>query len=246
VTVDSTDGGLRALITEAEERAAAAERERLARDLHDGVIAALYSISLGATAAGELIRQDPEGAERSIAMIQRTALDGLTDLRGLVLRLLPDPVPASPAGQPPDAPDAPDGQPDAGLTGMLVRLLDQVRDLHGCRATAEIAAEPPADPAVRQAMYRITQEAVQNAAKHAAADEVTIRVSADEERAVLEIIDNGRGFTAGQNRAGGLGLHSMRTRAERAGGRLQVLSTPGSGTVIRAILPTRPAPPLPR
>src|SRR6266536_586238 len=203
----------------AEERAAVGEREWLARELHDSVEQTLYSISLGARTAGELLQHDPVQAQQPIAWIQETAVAGLTDLRGLILRLRPEALAGS------------------GLTAALVRLLETPQNLRGYRATAELGPEPSTSAEVQQALYSIAQEAVQNAAKHAGASQVTLRMFSRGATVVLEIIDDGKGFVPDSEFPGRLGIRSMHERANGAGGRLEIVSTPGVGTVVRAVLP---------
>jgi signal transduction histidine kinase len=203
----------------AEEQAAVGERERLARDLHDSVEQTLYGISLGAATASELLRHDPAQADRPIAWIQETAVAGLTDLRGLLLRLRPQVL----AG--------------GGLTAALVRLLETLQGLPGFRTIADLGPEPVATEEVKQALYRIAQEALQNVAKHAQATQVTLRLAGDGTTVQLEIVDDGRGFVPEAGFPGRLGLRSMRERAQAAGGRLEIVSRPAGGTVVRAVLP---------
>jgi signal transduction histidine kinase len=179
----------------------------------------LYGVSLGARTAGELLRHDPVQAQEQIAWIQETTVAGLTDLRGLILRLRPEAL----AGN--------------GLTAALARLLETPRRVRGYRATTELGLEPPTSPEVQQALYRIAQEAVQNAAKHAGAAEVTLRMFGHGPTVVLEVVDDGRGFVPGGELAGRLGIRSMHERARAAGGRLEIVSAPGAGTVVRATLP---------
>ncbi len=201
------------------ELAVAGERARLARELHDSVVQTLYGISLGAGTAGELLHHDPAQAQRSIAWIQETAAAGMTDLRDVILRLRPAALPAG------------------GLVAALGHLLDTLQALHGCRTSAMLDAEPPTSADVRQALYRIAQEAVQNAAKHARAGHVSVRLFGEDPDVVLEIVDDGQGFRLDREYPGRLGVRSMRERAEGVGGRLDIFSSPDTGTVVRARLP---------
>nr|WP_275941497.1 sensor histidine kinase [Planosporangium mesophilum] len=202
-----------------EEQVAVREREWLARELHDSVVQTLYGISLGAGAAGGLLHSDTAQAQQSVAWIQETAVAGLAEMQGLIQRLRPDAL------------------ADNGLTAALGRLLETLHTLHGCRTSAELGAEPAVGPEVRRALYRIAQEAIANAAKHARAGQVRLRLYAQEPDVVLEIIDDGQGFTPGGDFRGRLGIRSMRERAEAAGGRLDIVSAPGRGTMVHAELP---------
>jgi signal transduction histidine kinase len=90
---------------------------------------------------------------------------------------------------------------------------------------------------VRQALYRIAQEAVQNAVKHARAGHVSVRLFGEDTDVVLEVVDDGQGFRLDREYPGRLGIRSMRERAEGVGGRLDIVSGPGTGTIVRARLP---------
>ena len=105
--------------------------------------------------------------------------------------------------------------------------------------------------AVEEGLYRVAQEALNNALKHARATAVTVTVRADGARAELTVADDGRGFDpAAVHDRGGLGLVGMRERAERLGGALTIASAPDSGTRVSLRLATRraavAAPPAPR
>jgi signal transduction histidine kinase len=198
----------------------ATEREWLARELHDSVMQALYTISLRADTASERVRRgEPAQAQESIAGIHQTAVAGLTDLRGLILQL----VPGTLAGN--------------GLNAALTRLLDTLHTPDGCRTVAQLGPEPPVGLDVRQALYRIAQEAVQNAARHAYAAHVTLRLATTDTDVVLEVADDGRGFTPSGDAPGRLGVRSMHERAASVGGRLDITSAPGTGTTVRATVP---------
>ncbi|WP_327009486.1 sensor histidine kinase [Dactylosporangium sp. NBC_01737] len=209
------------------------ERERLARELHDSVVQTLYGISLGAGTAAELVHGDPVNAQASLAWIQETASAGLSDLRGIIVRLRPETLVG------------------AGLAAALRRIVDALHFAPGTGAVPpgwglQLDAEPAVSPQVEEALYRIALEALGNAARHAGASQVTLRLAGDDTRVVLEVVDDGVGFqpgalaagSGGGARLGRLGLRSMRERAELVGGTLEVMSAPGAGTVVRAILPS--------
>jgi signal transduction histidine kinase len=201
------------------------ERERLARDLHDSVVQTLYGISLGAGTAAELMHGNPAHAQASLAWIQETAAAGLTDLRGIILRLRPETLVG------------------AGLATALKGLLEALHTAPGRDGVPtgwglQLDADPVVSPEVEEALYRIALEALGNAARHAGASQVTLRLSSDDTRVVLEVVDDGVGFTLEAPHPGRLGVRSMRERAALVGGVLDILTAPGAGTVIRATLPT--------
>ncbi|WP_432837023.1 sensor histidine kinase [Dactylosporangium sp. CA-092794] len=210
--------------------AAAAEPARLARDLHDSVVQTLYGISLGAGTAAELLYGNPAHAEASLAWIKETAAAGLTDLRGIILRLRPETLVG------------------AGLATALKGVFETLHAASGLTDSSpdgrpagwglQLDADPPVSPQVEEALYRIALEALGNAARHAAASQVTLRLAGDDSHVVLEVIDDGVGFAPDGPHPGRLGLRSMRERAALLGGTLDIHSAPGAGTVVRAALPT--------
>lgn len=205
-------------------RAAAAvarERQRLARELHDTIAPQLYGIGLGTRVARAVLRDNPAQADRELEQIRQAAATGLAETRRLMFQVRPEAL----AG--------------GGLANALSRLLDTQHDLHGVATYVDVEPRPGANPEVLHGVYRIAQEAVRNAAQHAAARRVTVRLSTQDSVLLLEVEDDGAGFDPGAELAGRLGLCSMRERAEALGGRLDILSDPGRGTLIRARLPIR-------
>jgi signal transduction histidine kinase len=195
--------------------------ERLARELHDSLAQSLYGISLRARAAQELLHRDPAGAGAPLSQVLEIAASGLAETRGLISDLRPDTL----AGD--------------GLAVALRRLLDTLHTGYGTATSARLATAVPVAAPARQALYRIAQEALQNAARHAGATSVTMLLRHEPPVVVLEILDDGCGFDPGGPFPGRLGLRSMRERAAVEGGRLDVRSDPGHGTVIRAEIPER-------
>jgi signal transduction histidine kinase len=200
--------------------ATAAEPARLARDLHDSVVQTLYGISLGAGTAAELLHGNPDHAEASLAWIKETAAAGLTDLRGIILRLRPETLVG------------------AGLATALQSVFETLHNAPGRAGWGlQLDADPVVSPRVEEALYRIALEALGNAARHAEASQVTVRLAGDDNQVVLEVSDDGVGFTPERPLPGRLGLRSMRERAELLGGTLDIRSAPGAGTLVRAAIP---------
>jgi signal transduction histidine kinase len=104
---------------------------------------------------------------------------------------------------------------------------------HKLEVITNLGEEPDVSLAVKEALYRITQEATHNIVKHAKASRVVLSLNS-ENGLILEIKDNGQGFDTSRSFPGHLGLHSMRERVEKLGGSFEVESTPGLGTTIRA------------
>jgi signal transduction histidine kinase len=199
-----------ALVTAREE-----ERRRLRRDLHDGVGAVLAGVRLQVETALDLVA-DPAagGLLRSAATGVATAVD---DLRSITDDLRPAAL------------------DDLGLAAGLHGLADRMAT-PGTAILVDIHLDCALPAAVEVACYRIAGEALANAVRHSGARRVTLRVDATPSWVSLEVDDDGAGLPQ-QTRVGGLGLASMRQRAEEIGGRLAITST-GTGTLVHADLPT--------
>jgi signal transduction histidine kinase len=123
------------------------------------------------------------------------------------------------------------------LLGALNQRLDAVERRAGVEAHLVIEGKLELPENVEEALYRIAQEALNNALKHAAPTSVEVSIRTDGKHVELEIADDGRGFDLDVAGAGGgMGLISMRERAERIGGTLQVISATGEGTKVKVCL----------
>lgn len=215
---------LQAYAEQAEELAVTRERHRLARDLHDSVTQSLFSLTLFTQAALERAEVgDLHRVKQSLARIADTAQRGLKEMRLLVYELRPLAL------------------ADAGLVGALQQRLEAVEGRSGVHT--RFLVEPSGDvelPAeLEEELYRITQEALNNTLKHANASSVTVTLAVtpsatNGQHLQLEVADDGCGFdpqTVGAK--GGLGLTSIRERVASMGGELNVISSPGQGTVLR-------------
>jgi signal transduction histidine kinase len=100
-----------------------------------------------------------------------------------------------------------------------------------------LCGEPDVSLPVKEALYRIAQEALHNTVKHAQATTIELRLSCDDQGIALEIRDDGRGFDQAASFPGHLGLRSMPERAASAGGTVKIESAPGVGTIILARFP---------
>jgi signal transduction histidine kinase len=197
------------------------ERNRIARELHDAVSQKLFSLRLTVDAAAGLIADNPARAALELETVRKLAAQAADELRAIVSGLRPPAL----AGN--------------GLEVALrkeTELLDRVHD-----ATVRLVGGPvPALPAGReQAAYRIAQEALHNALRHADARSVVVTLLCRNDYVVIEVSDDGHGFDADEpaDTARRLGLTSMRERARTAGGRVSVTSAPGSGTTVRLEVP---------
>jgi signal transduction histidine kinase len=194
------------------------ERRRLRRDLHDGLGPQLASLTMSAEAAKDLVRADPARAEALLEGVMERAQEAVSDVRRLVYGLRPPALDA------------------LGLLAALRTQADHQSD-GGPRVMVEApGALPPLPAAVEVAAYRIAMEALNNVARHAEARRCEVRLSLEEPGAlVLEVSDDGRGIEGGHKP--GVGLSSMRERAEELGGSCVVEALPSGGTRVEARLP---------
>jgi signal transduction histidine kinase len=207
------------LFSEARGKAALEERQRLARELHDSVSQALYGIALGVETARELLPENPERAAEPLDYATTLAEAGMTEMRALIFELRPESLEKE------------------GLVAALEKQAAAVQARHGIRVEAELDGEPEAPLEVKEAMYRVAQEALHNTVKHARATNVRLKLDVLPEEFTLGISDDGVGFESQNDFPGHLGLKSMRERAMRLGGTLEVTSEPGHGVRILARIP---------
>ncbi|HEY1012404.1 MAG TPA: histidine kinase [Herpetosiphonaceae bacterium] len=213
------------LFEQAQGLAALVERQRLARELHDSVSQALYGIALGARTARTLLDRSPARAIEPVEYVLSLAEAGLAEMRALIFELRPESLEAE------------------GLVAALSKQADSLRARHQIQVDTDFCAEPALSLAAKEALYRVAQEALHNTVKHARATRASLRLAAEDGRAVLTVADNGAGFNPGGSFPGHLGLRSMRERMERISGELAIASQPGAGAEIRAAAPLEPAEP---
>jgi signal transduction histidine kinase len=133
-------------------------------------------------------------------------------------------------------------RPESLRTEGLVAALGKLADALGARYQLQVRLEAEGEPdvplEVNESLYRIAQEALNNIARHAGAGRVDVRLASAAEGLSLQVADDGAGFDTSQQFPGHLGLHTMRERAEKAGGTFAIRSAPGSGTRIQVKIPT--------
>jgi signal transduction histidine kinase len=143
----------------------------------------------------------------------------LTELRALIFELRPESLERE------------------GLVGALERQVASVRARHGLEVSVELGEEPDLSQPAKEALYRVAQEALQNAVKHARAQTVRLLLESGGAEVRLLVADDGRGFDPRQDFPGHLGLQSMRERAAAVGGSVEIDSAPGAGTRLQAQVP---------
>jgi signal transduction histidine kinase len=201
------------------ERAVQEERQRLSRELHDSVSQALYSIALGVKTARVQVDRDPAGVAESLDFILGQAERGLAEMRALIFELRPEAL------------------EQEGLAVALRKQADAIQTRHRIQVETTLGDEPEVPLPVKEALYRIAQEALHNTVKHAGAQNVQVSLACLNGGIALEIRDDGKGFDPSGSFPGHLGLHSMRERATGLGGTLAVESAAGRGTLIRVQIP---------
>jgi signal transduction histidine kinase len=199
------------------EKAVTAERSRLARELHDAVTQTLFSASLIAEVLPRLWAKDPERGQQQLEEVRLLTRGALAEMRSLLLELRPEAL----AQAKMDNLLRQLGRAMTGRTGVSVSVHADVQ----CLLPAE----------VQIALYRIAQEALSNAAKHAEAGGVEVRFRCEAGQAELSIHDDGRGFDVDSVPPGHFGLGIMQERASSIGTVLEVDSEPGGGTEVRVI-----------
>ncbi len=208
--------------------AAAAERSRLAAELHDSVTQTLFSANLIAGVLPLLWESNPDQAQQRLAELQQLTQGALAEMRSLLLELRPAALAETP----------------------LADLLRQLGDAAAGRARITVCVEADRDITIaneaKTALYRIAQESLSNATKHAGASRIDIILRAVSTSHTghggptgicMSIADNGRGFDPSEEFPGHLGLQIMRERAEKVGASLAIESAPEQGTIVTVTVP---------
>jgi two-component system sensor histidine kinase UhpB len=203
-------------------RAQEEERRRLARDLHDEVNQALTAMLLRLEA---LAHDAPPQRAAEVAELKRLAGEAMEELLSLARQLRPTAL------------------DDHGLAEAIRAQLARFAAQTGVQTGIEVEGDPAElDEDVQIAVYRIAQEALTNAGRHARARRVDVRLSVDGHSAELQVNDDGGGFDATRprsraSRGAGLGLEGMAERARLVAGALDVRSSPGNGTTVTLRIP---------
>jgi len=197
----------------AEQAATAAERERLARELHDAVTQTLFSASVIAEAMPRIWFDHPEERDRGIEELQHLTKGALAEMRTLLVELRPTALTEKPLGE------------------LLGHLAAAVSGQTRTPVRLTVDGETRLEPQMQVALYRIAQEALNNVAKHARAKQAWVNLRCGSAAGTLEVIDDGRGFDVEAAMAAPehLGLGIMRERAEAIGAHFTVEGLPGEG-----------------
>ncbi|RME13935.1 MAG: PAS domain S-box protein [Ardenticatenia bacterium] len=197
------------------ERAAVeAERNRIARDLHDSVTQTLFSASILADVIPRIAERNPDEAWRRLEELRQLTRGALAEMRTLLLEL----------------------RPQALIEAPVERIFQHLADAAASRGRLHIethlaSVEMPTD--VKVALYRIAQEALNNVIKHAHATHATLALTTQGDTIILQVTDDGRGFNPEHVPPTSFGLGIMRERAAAIGALFHVESQPGEGTTVR-------------
>jgi signal transduction histidine kinase len=197
------------------------ERNRLARELHDSVTQKLFGVTLTAESAATVIERDPSEARQQLQRLQQLAREAMEELRSLIFELRPPEVETE------------------GLATALRKHVDVLQRVHGHAVQLQVDCEAAPSAAEDPEILRVAQEALQNALRHAHAEHVDVRLTADNGHLLLAVADDGAGFDPADPslRSQHLGLTSMEERARALGGRLTIASRPGEGTTVTLEVP---------
>ncbi len=205
-----------------------AERQRIARDLHDETGQSLTAIGLGLRGLSTALTRNPQQAAETLRRLEGLTADSLSELQRLIADLRPSHL------------------DDLGLSAALRWYTGKVQERGGPKIRVDIyGEEKPISEAVKIAVFRIVQEALNNIQKHSQADTVHIQLAFKPEKIDVDIRDNGIGFDpdgvrARQASRPSLGLAGMQERAALLGGTVSVQSRPGRGTLVAASVPYHP------
>jgi two-component system sensor histidine kinase DegS len=199
------------------------ERQRLAREIHDGPAQTLANAIFQMEFCLRLLEKDPSRLPGELARLKEDLREGLADTRYFIFDLRPGPL------------------ADLGLPMTIQRYLNNYQSRFNIAVSTDLEDDLPRLTAAKElAVFRVIQEALQNTRKHSGASQATVALRREGDTLVTSVTDNGRGFEMGTVGDGGnrhFGLLSMRERAQLVQGDLQITSQPGKGTRMTLRMP---------
>jgi PAS domain S-box-containing protein len=209
----------RDLRRQAGELAASEERSHLARELHDSVTQALFSMTLVSRSVEMLLDRDPEAARAQLAQLRDLQREALAEMRALIFELRPGNLEQD------------------GLNRALRTHTAALQGRIGLPVVVESTVDERLPLPIEEVLYRIAQEALHNVVKHANAQQVRVEVGRVSSGVRMRIVDDGRGFDPDKVPTGHLGLAGMQSRATKVGAKFACRSAPGSGTTVEVTVP---------
>jgi NarL family two-component system sensor histidine kinase LiaS len=191
------------------------ERNRLARDLHDSIKQQLFAISMQIASAQTLIESDVAQTKERLNDVDRLVNQSQQELETLIYQLRPVPL------------------AEKKLVDALREYSERWAGQHKIRVELSFEDEIALPLLAEETFFRIAQEALANVWRHSKATRVLIRLFCEQDEAIMEISDNGKGFHVKDLPKRGIGLYSMQERVEAIGGHFVLKSSPGKGTTIR-------------
>ncbi len=200
------------------------ERRRVAREIHDGPAQSLANVVMRTEVCEKMLDIDKNAARRELQELRATVKNSLQDVRRIIFALRPMAL------------------DDLGLIPAISRYLENVKKQHKLNIEMDFSEERwRLDSVSEVALFRIIQEAAQNAVKHAKADKIKVIIEENEQSILVSIRDDGVGFASEEvlknPKPDSYGLLGMKERVEVLGGQLTIMSKPGRGTEISVHLP---------
>lgn len=196
------------------------ERDRFSRDLHDGVLQAIYGVGLTLEMCTHLLKKNPEAVGNYLRYAMQKLNETVTSIRSYINGL-----------QPPHL--------QAGLEVLIRQLVATFRSTWGVEVSLSYQEEARQEDLYLPAdhVYYLVQEAMTNAVRHGQATTIRVNLAVEKDALRISIEDNGRGFIPGPREEGHYGLQFMRDRVEALSGHLEISSIPGQGTRVEALIP---------
>ena len=208
------------LYTQSNESAVREERKRLARDLHDSVSQQLFAMHMSASSLPKLIEQNkPELVQAVLKQVIEMSVLAQRHIRGFIAQLRPLEL---------------EGK---HLTEALDQWFPDYCRQNGLRGVLDIQLHEGLSDGIEQQIFLIIQESMANVVKHANAEQVTLSLHDIGHQLLLNISDNGKGFRIQDVKTGSYGMYTMRERAQKLGGDMEVISNAGRGTRIKVMIP---------
>ena len=209
------------VVEQKEQLAVLEERQRVARELHDSISQALFTLTMNLESAQAFLKKDSSRVPALLERAHQVATDARADVRALISELRPAPL------------------EQRGLTDALREQFAALATRAGVTIDLQADGVAPLPPANEDALYRIALEAVHNAVNHARPTRVTVQLDDQDDLVTLRVADNGAGFDAHADYEGHYGLKTMRERARALGGEVTIESAVGAGTTVRAEIPNK-------
>lgn len=202
----------------------ASERERIAREMHDGISQSLFAVSLGLELAKKQIVKNPLQARDTLEDLEGQLSLSAGELRRLVYDLRPTNL------------------QELGLVDSVRNWVREATCSDGLRGSVEVEGEAQRlRPSQEACLYRVAKEAVSNAVRHSGGRRIDVKIFYAPDRVMLTISDDGNGIASSETKrhleGTGAGLRNMRQRMDDEGGSMEITSDVGGGTVVRAVLP---------